>query len=71
MTADLYNGSASTYEFGTIDKSAYSGSLIWVPIDNQYSNWTIDKVHYSIAGKPTDASRGTSVLLRKSSSHKR
>ena len=71
FTADLEDDASGTYEFGTIDKSKYTGDLHFTTIDNSNGFWQFDSTSYSIGGKtvqnsgasPAIADTGTSLVL--------
>lgn len=71
FTADLSVKGASTYEFGTIDTSKYTGELSTVAIDSSNGYWEFQSNTYSIGGQtykstsssPAIADTGTSLVL--------
>ncbi len=73
FTADLKRGSGGGYNFGYIDKDAYSGAIQYAPIRNDSFYWQFFVTGYSIGKQPsssmvpyrfpTIADTGTSLLL--------
>jgi len=71
FTANLKHATPGKYEFGTIDTSAFSGSLSYVDVDSSSGFWQFPSTSYVINGKtstnssasPAIADTGTSLLL--------
>lgn len=60
---------AGTYDFGYIDDSKYSGSIVYVPVDSSQGFWQFTADGYSVDGQSTSSSlsaiadTGTSLIL--------
>ena len=63
MTANLYDGQAGKYGFGSIDHLEFTGAIQWNPANNSQSAWTIDKIYFSINGQQTSLSAGLGAVL--------
>jgi len=71
FTADLEEDASGTYEFGTIDKSKYSGEMHYTDIDASNGWWQFPAETFTVGGQeqqcgycsPAIADTGTSLLL--------
>ena len=71
FTADLEDNAAGTYEFGTIDRSKYSGKIHYAPVDSSNGFWQFHSQTYTVGGSrkectacsPAIADTGTSLML--------
>ncbi len=70
FTADLQKGKPGTYSFGSIDDSAHTGAITYVPVDSSRGFWGFTADGYSIDGGSSGgaisnaiADTGTSLLL--------
>ena len=63
LSCDLRSKDVGTFEFGKIDDSKFKGPLTYVNIDSSQGAWKIDSMFFTIDGKPTSASAGTSMIL--------
>jgi len=70
FTADLQKGKPGTYSFGSIDDSAHTGQITYVPVDNSRGFWGFTADSYSVDGGASGgaitnaiADTGTSLLL--------
>lgn len=71
FTSDLEESDGkATYEFGTIDRSKYSGQIYYTPVDNSQGWWQFDMPSYAVDGQsspcttcnPIIADTGTSLI---------
>ena len=51
FTAALKRGEPGSYEFGTIDKAKFSGSLNYVPVDSSKGWWQFDSPGVIVANQ--------------------
>jgi Eukaryotic aspartyl protease len=70
FTANLKHGTLGAYEFGTIDQTAFTGSLTTVPVDSTQGFWSFSSTSASINGQSVTlpsgsaiADTGTSLML--------
>ncbi|KAF2666170.1 aspartic protease pep1 [Microthyrium microscopicum] len=69
FAADLKKGAAGVYDFGYIDTTKYTGSIVYTPVDSSQGFWMFTSTAYSIGTTKTSASisgiadTGTSLLL--------
>ncbi|KAF2161059.1 hypothetical protein M409DRAFT_69932 [Zasmidium cellare ATCC 36951] len=58
FTVDLKAGEAGTYDFGYIDSSKYTGSLVYVPVDDSQGFWGFTAGGYSVGSGNSSTSSG-------------
>ena len=69
FTADLQKGQPGTYSFGSIDDSAHTGSITYVPVDSSQGFWGFSADGYSVGDQSGGAisnaiaDTGTTLLL--------
>ncbi|KAJ5165952.1 aspergillopepsin A-like aspartic endopeptidase [Penicillium capsulatum] len=73
LTARLLSSGVGEYEFGTIDKSKYQGTLVNVSVDASNGYWEFDAAQFRVGGEKTwheitdtptaIADTGTSLML--------
>lgn len=69
FAADLKQNGPGVYDFGYIDKSKYTGNIVYTPVDSSKNYWTITTGSYAINGQDKGQAltgivdTGTSLLL--------
>ena len=70
FTVDLKKGEPGTYGFGTIDDSAHTGEIAYVPVDSSQGFWTFTSSGYAVGDGAVNsdsidaiADTGTTLLL--------
>ncbi|KAJ6445302.1 Multidrug resistance protein 2 [Purpureocillium lavendulum] len=70
FTADLKHQANGKYNFGYIDSSAHTGSIVYTPVDSSQGFWTWTSTGYSVGGSRLTresidgiADTGTTLLL--------
>ncbi|KXT17299.1 hypothetical protein AC579_526 [Pseudocercospora musae] len=62
FTADLKKGQAGSYDFGYIDSSKYTGSIVYTSVDNSQGFWGFTAGGYSVgSGNATSGSIGSAI----------
>jgi len=62
FTAQLKSNSAGAYEFGTIDDSAFTGTLSTAAVDSSNGFWEIDSTSAVVQGQTISVAGGTAIL---------
>ncbi|KIY01365.1 uncharacterized protein Z520_02917 [Fonsecaea multimorphosa CBS 102226] len=62
FTAQLKSGAVGAYEFGTIDTSAFTGSLATAPVDSSKGFWEVDSTSAVVQNQTVNVAGGTAIL---------